>query len=96
MPIKGLCIDSYGKESIRSNINLDKIWMKDAEWKGTTIGLPLNNEKAIILARGLLEAVESSEDSITHMTIFPRRKHPTITISFDQSDTLRETPYEEQ
>ncbi|MGP6207453.1 hypothetical protein ACNF42_05435 [Cuniculiplasma sp. SKW3] len=70
--------------------------MKDEEWKGTTIGIPLNKEKAIILARELLEAVESSGDSTIQMTIFPKRKHPTITISFDQVDTLRETPYDDQ
>jgi len=70
------------RKSIHPNINLEKIYMKMEDFKGTTIGIPLNKEEAIKLSRELLEAVEKAKNSPIELTLYPKRKTPTITITW--------------
>lgn len=58
--------------------------MKQDGWSGKTVGLSLDKERVIVLCRELLEAVEKSKDSQIELTIFPKRKTPTITVSWIQ------------
>lgn len=70
------------RKSIRPNIKLDKLYMKKADWPGTTVGFPLNQNQAILLCRELLEAVEKVNGSPIEVTIYPKRKTPTITVTW--------------
>ena len=70
------------RKSIRPNINLDKVYMKKTNWPGTSVGLPLNSDQAILLCRELLEAVEKAQGSVIELTIYPRRRTPALTVTW--------------
>ena len=72
------------RKSIRPNLNILNVYMKQDGWSGKTVGLSLDKERVIVLCRELLEAVEKSKDSQIELTIFPKRKTPTITVSWIQ------------
>lgn len=70
------------RKTVRPNINIQKVYMKQDDWSGTTIGVPLKREQAILLSRELLDAVEKTRGSVIELTIFPKRKTPTLTVTW--------------
>lgn len=70
------------RKTIRPNINIEKLYMKKDDWPGTTVGIPLNRDNAVKLCRELLEAVEKAQNSKIELTIFPKRKTPTLTVTY--------------
>lgn len=56
--------------------------MKKDDWPGTTVGIPLNRDNAVKLCRDLLEAVKKAQNSKIELTIFPKRKTPTLTVTY--------------
>ena len=76
------------RESVRPNININKLYMKLENWSGTTISIPLERDEAIKLSRELLEAAEkiSNPETLIEITIFPKRKTPTLTVSWVEKE----------
>jgi len=67
--------------STRTNVNPEKVYIKDMpNWKGKTVGIVLSKNSALRLIEALVKAAQKTNK--IDVTIFPRRKTPTITITY--------------
>ena len=67
--------------SVRTNIKPQKVYIKDlANWKGKSVGLVLSKGNALLFAEGIIRAIQKSDK--IDVTIFPKAKTPTITITY--------------
>ena len=69
--------------STRTNVKPRKIYIKNMEeWAGKSVGISLSKNQALLLVEGLIKAAQKTDK--IDITIFPKSKTPSITITFLQ------------
>lgn len=67
--------------STKMNVKPQKVYIKDMNnWRGKSVGIVLSKNDALLLAEGLIKA--SQQTNKIDLTVFPKSKTPTITITY--------------
>ena len=80
--------------STKTNIKPQKVYIKDIEkWEGKSVNVILSQNDALLLAEGLIKALQKTKR--IDLTIFPKLQTPTITITYQSNKKLIKNKFEE-